>query len=101
SRSRTDGARLFGARCGNPVTTEHEPRPTVRAANPPAWALKFQRLAIELVEAHSPREVLDVVVAFGVTVADARAGAISLLDGTGTRLALAASHGLRENLVRA
>jgi signal transduction histidine kinase len=45
--------------------------------------------------------VLDVVVAFGVTVADARAGAIALLDETGTRLELAASHGLRDNLVRA
>jgi signal transduction histidine kinase/GAF domain-containing protein len=64
------------------------------------WAQKFQRLAVELVEAHNPREVLEVVVAFGVTVADARAGAIVLLDPAGERLDLAASQGLSSELTR-
>ena len=76
------------------MTAEREPQTTFAEAAPLAWAQKFQRLAVELVEAHNPREVLDVVVAFGVTVADARAGAIALLDSTGSRLELAASHGV-------
>jgi PAS domain S-box-containing protein len=82
------------------VAVERESPATVATSGPLLWAQKFQRLAIELVEAHDPREVLDVVVAFGVTVAAARAGAIALLDAAGERLDLAASQGLPENLRR-
>ncbi|HET7046366.1 MAG TPA: ATP-binding protein [Gaiellaceae bacterium] len=82
------------------MTAEPESQAILPASEPLPWAQKFQRLAIELVEAHNAREVLDVVVAFGVTVADARAGAIALLDPTGERLELAASQGLPDNLTR-
>lgn len=79
---------------------ERDPQLVLPPSGPLPWAEKFQRLAIELVEAHDPREVLDVVVAFGVTVADARAGAIALLDPSRARLELVASHGLLEELTR-
>jgi PAS domain S-box-containing protein len=82
------------------VTAEREVEELVAVSRPLPWAQKFQRLAVELVEAHGPREVLDVVVAFGVTVADARAGAIALLDPTGERLDLVAAQGLPEHLAR-
>ncbi|HET7127585.1 MAG TPA: ATP-binding protein [Gaiellaceae bacterium] len=77
---------------------ERDSQVIVPPSGPLPWAQKFQRLAIELVEAHGAREVLDVVVAFGVTVADARAGAIALLDPTRERLELVASQGLSEEL---
>jgi PAS domain S-box-containing protein len=82
------------------VTTERDTGAILPASQPLSWAQKFQRLAIELVAAHTPRDVLDVVVAFGVTVADARAGAIVLLDPTRERLELAASSGLPDELIR-
>ncbi|MGH3003790.1 MAG: ATP-binding protein [Gaiellaceae bacterium] len=82
------------------MTAERETEAIAAAPEPLPWAQKFQRLAVELVEAHDPRDVLDVVVAFGVTVADARAGAIALLDPTGERLDLAASQRLPDYLAR-
>jgi PAS domain S-box-containing protein len=82
------------------VTTERDAGATLPPTQPLSWAQKFQRLAIELVAAHTPRDVLDVVVAFGVTVADARAGAIVLFDPTRERLELAASSGLPDALIR-
>jgi PAS domain S-box-containing protein len=82
------------------VTTERDAGVILPATQPLSWAQKFQRLAIELVAAHTPRDVLDVVVAFGVTVADARAGAIVLLDPARGRLELAASSGLPDALIR-
>ena len=83
------------------MTVERQSQTTPRVPSSLPWAQKFQRLAVELVEAHNAREVLEVVVAFGVSVADARAGAIVLLDASGERLELAASQGLSDELTRA
>jgi signal transduction histidine kinase len=89
---------LAGIAAGTIRLAVHERRVRRRAEEAAAATRRLEAVAEELAAALTPRQVLDAVVSAGLDAADARAGAILVVEEDGETVAVAAQRGFDDRL---